>query len=472
MDRPEQPDKPEQPASRDSIFSTPDPYGEAAPERPAEPPTPALDPLDVSTWGPPVPREPDAYRPPPSRLPPPSRRDGPSRRTLAIFGAVGVVAVLAISFITFSLFRSDDPPAVGGGDASPTPSASVSAQPSADETPAASASAEPTPEPTPAGPPVELAVGDWATVTVDELDVHTAPGEDQESLYSLVRGAVMTVAEGPRVANGANWYRIASLGGAAGWVSSGFASEPRLDTILNDPVLIRCGDVANPVFDMVDGVPVARDVLRIGDFAVPANKLNERILATIELARGVGAEVCVTAQVGSNGLPFLRSEPSATACGHAVADGQAFWLRPDANQDADVSAQVKDPALVHPVLMSGPAGHRESSNLRSILTMMSNDGAAGCVSAGINFHANGFDSYRGASIEQCSVVSEYNDIMIKLRPAAGGSTVWIKLPKNESSRDEIPLDIPIDVYVNTDVSRDGIWSNAWSSYSWEREECA
>jgi hypothetical protein len=383
---------------------------------------------------------------------------------------------VGLSFLAFSLLWSDDSPAAAGGDALPTASSTANVEPSVEPTPRETASAEPTPdptpEPTPAGPPIELAVGDWATVTVDELPVRAAAGDDQDSVYTLVHGAVMTVAEGPRVVNGGNWYRIASLGGATGWVSSGFAAEPFLDTILNDPVLIRCGEVANPVFNVVDGLPVAREVLRVGNFAVPANKLDESILATIELARGIGAEVCLTAQVGSDGLPFLRSEPTATACGHAVADGLAFWLRPAANQDVDVGVQIKDPALVHPVLLSGPVGHRETSNLRALLTVMTNDGSTGCITSNIDFDATDFDSYRSASIEQCSIVSEYDDGSIKLRPAVGGPTAWIKLPHNDSSRDEIPLNIPIEVYVSTDVSPDGIWSNAWSPYGWEREECA
>ena len=457
--------RPEQPQQQSSIFSTPDPYEE--PVRPISPAPekPAPNPLDVATSG-----LPD--RPAPSRLPPPSRAArGPSRRTMAIGAAIGGGAILGLSFLAFTLLWNDDPAVTGGG-ATFTAAPSLTAEPSVDATPRETASPEPTPQPTPTGPPIELAVGDWATVTTNELVVRAAAGAGQDSVYTLVRGAVLTVAEGPRVVNERNWYRVASLGGATGWVSSGFAAEPNLDTILNDPVLIRCGEVANPVFDIVNGAPVAREVLRVGDFAVPANKLDESVLAAIELARGIGGEVCLTAQVGSDGLPFLRSEPRVTACGHAVAEGQAFWLRPAANQDADVSTQIKDPALVHPVLLSGPADHREASNLRTLLTMMTNDGAAGCVGANINYDADGLHSFRNASVEQCSIVSEYNDGSIKLRPAAGGSTAWIKLPHDGSSRDDIPLDIPIEVYVSTDVSPDAIWSNAWSSYGWEREECA
>jgi hypothetical protein len=471
MDRPEQLER----SQPDSIFSSPDPLDESLP--PVPPPTSprdsTLDSVDVSTWEPPAQPEHATYPPRPGGPRPPSRNDGrPSGRTIIALASVGAVAILAISFVAFSILGNDNPPAVAADDSSPTPTAIATAEPTISATAQPTASLEPTPEPTPAGPPVELAVGDWATVTVDELHVRAAAGDNQESRYQLVRGAVLTVAEGPQAVNGGNWYRVASLGGAAGWVSSGWVADPYLETILNDPVLIRCGEVANPVFDMGSGGPVPRDVLRVGDFAVPSNKLDETTLATIELARGIGAEVCVTAQVGSDGLPFLRSEPNATACGHAVADGGAFWLRPAAEQDADVASQIKDPALVHPIIFTGSADNRQSSNLRALLTMMSHEGAAGCVHASVNSDSNGVTIYRNASIEQCSIVTEYSDIMLKLHPAAGGPTVWIKLPKDGSDRDEIPLNKPIEVYVSTDVSPDGIWSNAWSPYNWEREECA
>jgi hypothetical protein len=475
MDRPEQPKRTEP----ESIFSTPDPYGDPTPPvQPVPPPTPdaegTLGAIDVSTWEPPA--QPDAPADAPRAAGPPlpsgNGGDGLSRRTIIALASAAVLAVLVISFVAFSILGADDPPPVAADDESPTPTASASAEPTSDATPEPSVTPEPTPKPTPAGPPVELAVGDWATVTTDELNVRAAAGENQDSRYTLVRGSVLTVAEGPASAGGQNWYRIASLGGATGWVSSGWVADPYLDTILNDPVLIRCGEVANPVFEIEGGSPVAREVLRIGDFAVPSNKLGETTLATIELARGIGAEVCVTAQIGSDGLPVLSSEPDATACGHAVAEGQSFWLRPAANQNAGEASQIKDPAFVHPILLSGPADNRQSTNMRSLLTMMSHDGAAGCVYASVNADEDETTSHHGASIEQCSVVTEFNDLTIKLRHAAGGPIVWIKLPKDGSARNEVPLNKAVDVYVSTDVNPDGIWSYASSPYNYSREECA
>ena len=469
MDRPEQPDRTEPP----SIFTKPDPADEPIPAIASPSPEATPDPLDVSAWPPATSDQHDAHPPRPNGAAGPTSDGGrPSRRTVIGLAAMGGAIILLLSFIAVSILGSDNPPPVAAGDASPTPRASRSAEPTPETTPQATATPKPTPEPTPAGPPVELAVGDWATVTVDELEVRTAAGDDQASRYSLIRGAVVTVAEGPVAADSGTWYRVASLGGAAGWVSSGWIANPYLETILNDPVLIRCGEVAKPVFDMVDGAPVPREVLRVGDFAVPSNKLDVATLATIEIARGVGAEVCVTAQVASDGLPFLRSEPRASACGHAVAEGQAFWLRPAADQEADVSSQIKDPALVHPILVSGPADNRQSSNMRALLTMMSYEGAAGCVSANINVGSDGVESYRGANIEQCSIVTEYNDQNLRLRPAAGGSETWIKLPNDGSSKDEMPLNKSIEVYVATDVRPDGVSSYAHSPYNYERKECA
>ena len=420
--------------------------------------------------------KPDPEAPPP--LPPPTPGKGSpdndqlSPRVLVALGSAGAIALVLIGFIAFSVLGGGKEPVVAGDGVSPTPTASSNDEPTVTATTEPTPSPSATPEPTPAGPPVELAVGDWATVTADELHVRAGVGGDQESRYQLIRGSVVTVAEGPQPADHANWYRIASLGGATGWVSSGWIAEPYLETILNDPVLIRCGEVADPVFDLVDGAPQAREVLRIGDFAVPSSKLDEMTLATMELARGVRAETCVTAQVGSDGLPTLIAEPRASACGHAVAEGQAFWLRPAADQQAEVASQVKDPALVHPVLLAGSADNRQSSNFRTLLTMMSHDGAAGCIHASVDVDSGRVISSRSASMKQCSVVTEYNDQNLRLRPAAGGPSAWIKLPKDGSSKEEIPLERPIDVDISTNVYPEGMASWASSPFNYERKECA
>ena len=244
-----------------SIFSRPDPDEPTAPRTEPDQRQTTLDPLDVSTWGPPARPESSGSTAAGQGASPAGRRQIGSRHECS--SASGRQVRSPSSSSASSPSRSsglDDEPALAAGAGSPTPTASPSAEPTIAATPEPSATPEPTPEPTPAGPPVELAVGDWATVTADELKVRAGAGEDQDSTYTLIRGAVLTVAEGPQAVDGANWYRVASLGGAAGWVSSGWIANPSLETILNDPVLIRCGEVANPVFDIVDGAPVPREV--------------------------------------------------------------------------------------------------------------------------------------------------------------------------------------------------------------------
>ena len=158
-------------------------------------------------------------------------------------------------------------------------------------------------------------------MTVDELKVRAGAGDGQDSTYTLIRGAVLTVAEGPQTVDGENWYRVASLGGAAGWVSSGFVANPYLETILNDPVLIRCGEVANPVFDMVDGVPVPREVLRVGDFAVPSNKLDTGH-AGHHRARPGHPRRGLRDRAGRRGRP---SDPPLGAAGHGLWPRGRRW---------------------------------------------------------------------------------------------------------------------------------------------------
>jgi hypothetical protein len=383
-----------------------------------------------------------------------------SRRAMALGGA-GIVILAAGGFMVASVLRSPAEPTVAD-----VPSTTASPTPEATSTPTleATASPAPTPEPTPAGPPVEVAIGDWAKVTAAELHVRAAAGEAAASQYTLVRGAVVRVADGPQVVGGGNWYRVSSLGGATGWVSSGWSVEPFLETLVSDPTLIRCGEVVNPVFDVAEGKVVPREVLRIGDLALPSDRLSEAALGVIELVRGVGNDACITAQLASDGNPFLTSEPHVTACGHAVAEGGVFRLRPSADQDVDVAVQIKDPAVVHPALIAGPADNRRSSNLPVILGMMTNDGATGCFDANVQQGPTGERSYRSASIAQCSIVTEYNAGNLKLSPASGGPSAWIKLTPEAFQAGMFPLDHPVPVYVSASATSDGLEAHAWEAY--------
>ena len=107
----------------------------------------------------------------------------------------------------------------------------------------------------------------------------------------------MTVAEGPQVVDGLNWYRVTSLGGAAGWAASGWEEEPYLETIASDPTLAECGQVRRSGVRHNDRRRPERTMCfasvpsrsRAGAFSDPS-------LAAIELYRGMGQEVCFTAR--------------------------------------------------------------------------------------------------------------------------------------------------------------------------------
>jgi hypothetical protein len=302
-------------------------------------------------------------------------------------------------------------------------------------------------------------------VAVDELNVRSAAGADAASNYLLVKGSVVQVAEGPTVVADLNWYRIASLGGAVGWVTSGWVAEPFLTTLVEDPTLIRCGEVGRAVFDVVNGAPTPHDPVAIGELALPAAAFSDESLAAIELIRGVGGEACFSAQVGSDGLPVVSAQLNATACGHAVADGSFFRLRPAAGQRVGVEVQVKDPAIVHPtVLAGGPPENRKSSNLRTLLTMMANPDVAGCVRLSVTEDAGGAEVYRSADMTQCSIVTEYNADNIRLRPAAGGETAWIKLTSHTASPDNLPLGGPIAVAINVSAYEEQQDAGAYQAY--------
>ncbi len=169
----------------------------------------------------------------------------------------------------------------------------------------------------------------------------------------------------------------------------------------------------------------------------------------------MGGEACFSAQVGSDGVPVVSAQLAANACGLAVADGSFFRLRPAANQRVGVEAQVKDPAIVHPtVLAGGPPDDRKSSNLRTVVGMMANPDATGCIQLNVTQDAGGTEAYRSANVAQCSIVSEYNRDNLRLSPAAGGASAWIKLTAHTASSDNLWLGEPIAVSVNVD-SYDG-----------------
>ncbi|MEO7295377.1 MAG: hypothetical protein ABIZ57_04470, partial [Candidatus Limnocylindria bacterium] len=189
----------------------------------------------------------------------------------------------------------------------------------------------------------------------------------------------------------------------------------------------------------------------------PAAAFSDLSLGAIELLRGVGDEACFSAQVGSDGVPAISAQLAVSACGHAVADGDLFRLRPAAGQAVAIEAQVKDPAIVHPtVLVGGPPDSRQSTNLRSVVTMMaSGSDAIGCIHLNVTEDAGGVVAYRSADTLQCSIVHEYNSDNIRLTPAAGGETVWIKLTSGSSQLGIFPLGDPVPVAINVNSHDEG-----------------
>lgn len=428
---------PRDPSQRPSIFSRPEPEEERH--------TPEQEQPRESRQDRPMTRRP--------ARPEPFAQPGPSRSLLIGLGAGGLLLLVIGGLVAGALLSPDGGTAIDATSQSASPTAPLSVSPTPSES-TVTASPSPTPVPTPAGPPQEVPVGAWATVTVDELNVRSAASTDTTSNYLLVRGSVVHVAEGPTTVAGLNWYRIASLGGAVGWVFSGWAAEPFVTTLVDDPTLIRCGEVGRSVFDVVNGVPTPHDPVAIGELALPAAAFSDLSLAAIELLRGVGGEACFSAQVGSNGVPAVSVQLSVSACGHAVLDGDFFRLRPAAGQNVQVEAQVKDPAIMHPALLvGGPPEDRKSSNLRSVVSMMANGAdATGCIHLNVTEDGSGVEAYRTVETSQCSIVSEYNNDSIRLSPAAGGETAWIKLTSGGSPPGAFQLGVPVPVVVNTSTS--------------------
>jgi hypothetical protein len=360
-------------------------------------------------------------------------------------------------FVAASILGPADEAALAAASPSTTPTPPPSISPTPTEEPTISPSPSPTPVPTPAGPPQDIAVGAWATVAVEELNVRGAAGTDATSNYLLVRGAVVHVAEGPAVVAGLNWYRIASLGGAVGWVSSGWVAEPFLTTLVEDPTLIRCGDVTRAVFDIVDGVATPHDPITIGDLALPVAAFSDLSLGAIELLRAVGGEACFSAQVGSNGAPAITAQLNVGACGRLLPEGDFYRIRPAAGQNVPPESQVKDPAIVHPALLAGgPPSDRMSPNLGNVLTLIASatDGT-GCLFLGVTEGPDGTEAYRSVDTTLCLIVHEDTANSIILSPTAAWEPVVFQLSEGATVPGTFPVGVPTPVGLGASVAQQG-----------------
>jgi Bacterial SH3 domain len=390
----------------------------------------------------------------------------PDRRVL-LLGGMGLVIILLAGVIGFAVLGGDDDVAVVSPPPSGTPPATQASTAPSDPSPDPTVSPEPTPEPTPAGPPAQVAVASWATVTLDEIDVRDAPDASEASVYRLVRGAIVHVAEGPTAVDGENWYRVVSLGGATGWASSGPEAAPALETIARDPTINECGQVRRAVFTVESGAATPNEVLRVGDFALPASAFDDVTLGGAELVRGMGDEMCFTARLGSDGQPELSTQFSVSACGHATRDGLLYRLEPTDDDDIPLASQVMEPTVVHPTLLEGgPADNRMSTNIATVVSMLTNDGTSGCLHINVTQRADAIDVTRSASARQCSVVNVYNQDSLKLSPAAGGPEAWIKLNAANFQRGLFPLEEPIDVSVDAYAR-----GTERSVYAWPGDPC-
>jgi len=444
-----------------SIFSKPFDDDLDATRATASQPPMTQSPITRSDAPMPAAEGPRQHLPPPHDRPAmraPTDRAGRTNQ-MVLIGGMGLVILVLAGFIGASLLGSSPTPAAVDASASPASSAEQTPEPSP-------ASAEPTisptptPAPTPAGPPADVATAGWATVTTDDLAIFAAPGES--AAYHLVRGAVVAVGEGPTTLDGVNWYRVTSLGGATGWASSGSKDDPYLETVARDPTLQACGQVRRAVFDIADGGPVANEVFRVGDFALPAGALDDITLAAAELARGMGDEICVTARLDASGMPVLSTEVNVQACGHAAIEGRLYRLVSTQDGDLPLAAQVMEPTLVHPTLLAlGPADNRMSANIATMVRMLANEGTTGCINAGVTQRGDAVDANVYANAQQCSVVNLYDAFSLKLSPVTDGPEAWIKLRSSDFEAGRFTVGQTVMVSLDATSGEDQLWANAW-----------
>jgi hypothetical protein len=365
--------------------------------------------------------------------------------------------LLAIGgYVAASIFGQDADPtlAIASPSIPPSQTAPV-ARPTAALT--VTPSQSPTPVPTPSGPAQDLAVGGWATVVASELNVRGTADTDAASRYVLVRGAVVHVAEGPVSVSGLTWYRIASLGGATGWAASGWVEEPFMTTLVDDPTLIRCGDVMRSVFDIVDGAPVPHDPLEIGELALPVAAFSDFSLGTMELMRGVGREACFTAAVDASGAPTITTRLDVSACGRAERAGSYFLLRPAAGQVMSPEMLVKAPAVVHPVLLTSPVPDDPmAANLRNVaLLIAERTDTTGCIYLNVQDAPGSASQSSAIDTTQCFLIYEQANDGITVGAAAGGDTKRILVSEASMPPFTVALGVPVSLWVHASSSSGG-----------------
>jgi hypothetical protein len=377
-----------------------------------------------------------------------SGRAGGSRPMLLLAAALLVALTAVGTVVAGSLLLDRDRSNVLLPDATALPSTSADTEPSVEATPTASATASPsaTPLPGPEGPLAELVPGGWARVAVAELNVRARPDLAADSSWRLVEGAVMHVAEGPeRGPEGYDWYRVASLGLAVGWIASGTLDEPFATTLVAEGDLLRCGPVTSSVLSVADGQVSAHDPFRIGEYALPAAAFDNEALGAFELLRATQGEACFVASLEGDGTPSVAAEVGYYACGHPVVEDGIFRLRPAPGMDAVPDILVKDVAIIDPAI-GGYGGTDEvmAVNAAALLRLMAGGNGEGCISHGIHGGRSGGSEVDGRA---CGVVESATSTEVVVRPADSDTPVTFRLSPG-SFDPSTPLGVTIGLYVD------------------------
>jgi hypothetical protein len=118
--------------------------------------------------------------------------------------------------------------------------------------------------------------------------------------------------------------------------------------------------------------------------------------------------------------------------------------------------------VLHPALLvGGPPEDRKSSNIRTLVAMMANEGVTGCIHTSVVEGRSGVSGYRSVDVSQCSRVHEYNADSLKLSPASGGDVAWIKLTADGYQPGLFPLETPVFVLANAHADDRGRSAYAW-----------
>lgn len=309
----------------------------------------------------------------------PPEPDAVSRPLLLVVVVVLLGAVLVWLVVASSLLSDDD-------------AASPGAEASASATPRQTSSTRPSPSaaPTPTATAAPLAVGSWAVVVTDALNLRDGPSTEAKALGIAPAGRLVEVAGGATIVNGTPWYPVHVVAGSArsGWMAAE-GDEIFLAPATGTVTQAWCGRVEAEATQTDDSGAGVRTVPRVqfGGLTLSSHLFEPGMQGALSVAWGAGSDVCMrltitNGQLASVTVPSLEVE----ACGEG-GNGADNEMTLHVGSEAVSPSGTRSDKLIwlHEALLGFSGSGSSSSDLpnlaQTLFLSAYGDGQA-CISVG------------------------------------------------------------------------------------------